>query len=150
MEQNKASVQLLLQAVKTEQFAILSNAVKLKKEVSINTAFQVKVDFEKKLIIVNVTFEFHQTKKNLVKLGVSCHFIIEPNSWLDLVSENSTKISLPNQFLHKLFDITVGAARGILHSRTEGTIYSSLILPLIDVSTVYADSNGIVIEKPFS
>ncbi len=40
---------------------------------------------------------------------------------------------MPKNFAQHIGVITVGTARGILHTKTEGTILNSLIIPSINV-----------------
>ncbi len=65
-------------------------------------------------------------------IQVNCNFEISQESFNSLIVNDN--IIVPNKFIAHMAMITVGTSRGILHSKTEGTIFNKYILPTINVS----------------
>ncbi|MFV1977501.1 MAG: hypothetical protein ACC651_17300, partial [Candidatus Scalindua sp.] len=63
---------------------------------------------------------------------VSCHFEISPESWSSFLNEE--KIIFPKNFLTHLTLLSIGIARGVLHSKTDGTEFNKYILPTLNIS----------------
>ena len=62
-------------------------------------------------------------------LEMGAIFAIAPEG----VSEIKAKGTVPVDFLRYMGTIVVGAARGIIHTKTEGTVLNSVILPPINL-----------------
>ena len=121
-----------LKGIKTEQFAIFEENYSPKKETSLGTELQFKLDQNNKQIAVFLGFEFLQGKKVFLKIQVSCHFKIEESSWSSLIQEN--KLIVPKGFLAHLAMITTGTSRGVLFAKTEATPFSTFIVPTLNVA----------------
>ena len=126
------SIGFVLAAIKTEQFALFEEKYSAKKELNITTSLEFKINEEQKLIGVFATFTFEQAKKIFIKIQVSCHFTIEPNTWKSFHKEDL--IVFPKNFMGHLTMLTIGTSRGILHAKTEGTEFNKFILPTINVN----------------
>lgn len=124
-------VGFLLKAIKTEQFATFPEFYSKKKNVGLTTNLEYKVSTENKQVGVFATFAFDQTKKVFLKIQVSCHFEISADAWSKFLTES--KIVLPKDFMTHIAILTIGTARGVLHSRTEGTQFNQYILPTLDI-----------------
>ena len=132
MKKNNTQVGFALQGIKTEQFAIFEENYAPKKETSLGTELQFKLDQTNKQIGVFLGFEFMQGKKVFLKIVVSCHFKIEENPWTSFVQENS--LTVPKGFLAHLAMITTGTTRGVLFAKTEATPFSKFIVPTLNVA----------------
>ena len=126
------SIGFALAAIKTEQFALFEEKYSSKKELNITTSLEFKINEEQKLIGVFATFTFEQSKKTFIKIQVSCHFNIEPNTWTSFLKDNN--VVFPKNFICHLTMLTIGTSRGILHAKTEGTEFNKFILPTINVN----------------
>jgi hypothetical protein len=131
MEQKKVGFEL--QGIKIEQFAIIDENFSHKKPVELDSQLQFKFDQKQSLIGVEIGFEYIQSKKRLLKIVVSCHFKIEPESWQTFLGIQKDKLVVPKGFLAHLAMITVGTARGVLHVKAESTPFAMFILPAINV-----------------
>jgi hypothetical protein len=60
-------------------------------------------------------------------------FLIEENSFNLLKDTQKKQVKIPKDFLTHLAILSVGTARGVLFSKTEGTIFSTFILPTINL-----------------
>lgn len=132
MKKENTQVVFALKGIKTEQFAIFEENYSPKKETSLGTELQFKLDQNNKQIAVFLGFEFLQGKKVFLKIQVSCHFKIEESSWNSLIQEN--KLIVPKGFLAHLAMITTGTSRGVLFAKTEATPFSTFIVPTLNVA----------------
>ena len=132
MKKENTQVGFALKGIKTEQFAIFEENYSPKKETSLGTELQFKLDQNNKQIAVFLGFEFLQGKKVFLKIQVSCHFKIEESSWNSLIQEN--KLIVPKGFLAHLAMITTGTSRGVLFAKTEATPLSTFIVPTLNVA----------------
>ena len=135
----KLKVGFGLQAIKTEQFAILDDNFSNKKSVELGSQLQFKFDQKNNLIGVEVGFEYVQSKKVLLKIVVSCHFKIETDSWQSFLANQEGKLVVPKDFLAHLAMISIGTARGVLHAKTESTEFSKFIIPTLNVNEMIPD-----------
>ena len=132
MEEKSISFGII--AIKTEQFAVLEEKFSSKKEININTKLEFKISTDNYQFGIFSTFDFIQGNKQLIKLQVSCHFSIAEENWKSFLNEN--QIIFPAGFVKHLAVISIGTARGILHSKTEGTSYNTFVLPTINVDQI--------------
>ena len=65
-------------------------------------------------------------------IQISCFLKIEDSAWESFKLNN--QITFPKDFIAHMAMITVGTSRGVLHSKTEGTIFNKYILPTINVA----------------
>ena len=119
--------------IKTEQFAVFEeNYDHNCSKTDIHVSFRIKINQSKRQIAVWMEFGFFHFEKLIMKLVVSCHFAINPGDWSAIRHED--KLVFHSEFITHLSDLTLGTARGILHGKTEGTVFSKVILPLFDLS----------------
>lgn len=128
-------VDFSLRQIKTEQFAAFEENYLQKEEVVFNTGVQIKINNDKQ-IGVFLDIRCLQEEKTIIKLSVSCHFEVNEESWSLFFDDEKKNVIIPKAFIAYLASITVGTARGILFSKTENTILSSVMLPEIDVIEV--------------
>jgi hypothetical protein len=143
MKKENTQVVFALKGIKTEQFAIFEENYSPKKETSLGTELQFKLDQNNKQIAVFLGFEFLQGKKVFLKIQVSCHFKIEESSWNSLIQEN--KLIVPKGFLAHLAMITTGTSRGVLFAKTEATPFSTFIVPTLNVAEMIKEDVSFVI-----
>ena len=79
-------------ALKTEQFATFEENFSDEKNSTLKTELEFKVNKEKKQVGVFTTFTFEQTEKAFLKIQISCHFGIDPESWDKLCSDSKNCI----------------------------------------------------------
>jgi len=135
MEDSKIGFELL--ALKTEQFATFEEHVSEVGETEIFTELEFKIDKENKQVGVFTDFTFYQAKQTFLKIQISCHFEILSRSWE--VFSKEEKIVFPKSFMGHLAMLTIGSARGVLHAKTEGTIFNKFLLPTINVDNLVTE-----------
>ncbi len=133
MKKQSKTINFILIAIKTEQYAIFEENYVGKDDFDILTSVGVAVYSEDKQIGVFLEIEYLQAEKVVLKIVVSCHFTINEESWLGLLDNEATNIILPRGFFGHLVEITFGAARGVLATKSEGTTFSTFILPIYDI-----------------
>jgi len=101
-------------------------------DIQINLNFE--VNFQQKSIGTIFGVKYFEEGKNLIELFVKLVFEIEQETWQKLHEGNSIKI--PRDFARHLAVLSVGTARGILHCKTEKTVYNKLVLPPINLTEV--------------
>lgn len=127
-----AAINFSIVRVTTEQFAIIEEAFKESSPINLNTTLRFALDKENRVVAVFVLFKFEQNEIPFIKLDVSCHFAIELESWSTFVANET--VVIPKGFMTHLGMITVGTARGVLHTKTEGTRFNNFVLPTINVN----------------
>ena len=131
MKKENTQVGFTLQGIRTEQFAIFEENFAPKKETTLSTELQFKIDQQDKQIGIFLGFEFIQGKNTFLKIQVSCHFKVEKNSWTTFI-QNDKKMIIPKGFLAHLVTIAIGTTRGVLFAKTETTSFSKFIIPTLN------------------
>lgn len=131
-EANKDIVRFSIAKVATEQFAVIEEAFTEDVPINLNTNFRFAIDRKSRLVAVFCQFKFEQKGMPFIKVGVSNHFLIADASWKNFLKDKVTAV-IPKGFMIHLTMITVGTARGVLHTKTEGTRFNEFILPTINV-----------------
>lgn len=139
MKKENIHLSFVIQAIKTEQFAIFEKLYAPKKEVELGTELQFKIDQQNKNVAVFIGFEFLQGKKVFIKISVSCHFKIEDDSWNTFLNLKKGKVIIPKGLLAHLAMITTGTSRGILFAKTESTQFSKFIIPTLNVTEMITE-----------
>jgi hypothetical protein len=132
MENRKDVVQFSISRVSTEQFAVIEEAFQEGTNVNLNTSIRFAIDRVNRIVAVFCQFKFEQKNIPFIKIEVSNHFIVAPDSWSSFLKDDITTV-IPKGFLTHLGMITVGTARGVLHTKTEGTRFNEFILPTVNV-----------------
>ena len=123
-----------LKKIQTEQFAAFEELFDEKNKVNLNTQIQFKLNYDDKMIGSFVAFTFEQKKKPFLKIEVSCHYELNEQSMNSFLDKKTSKITIPKDFLAHLAMITIGTARGVLFSKTEGSRLNTFIIPTLNIS----------------
>ena len=132
MENSDKILEFKIINIKTEQFALFEENHLDKGEINLDTNLSYGLNATERNFIVSIKFTFGMKKKPFMTIQVNCNFEISQESFNSLIVDD--KIIVPNKFIAHMAMITVGTSRGILHSKTEGTIFNKYILPTINVS----------------
>ncbi len=127
----------------TEQFAILRDVLP-SNDISVDSNIGIKYAENGKNVVIELAISYTSGQEQVMLLKVSCTFAIHEEDWKSLVSEG--KVVVPKNVIDYFLSQTVGTARGILHCKTEGTIFNSLILPSMNVSEILKEDMVIEIE----
>jgi len=133
-----------LNKITTEQFAIIESAFKSDAAIHFNINSKYGVNEEDRMIATFIAPAFSQNKTPFLVLEIACHFKIADDAWVQFTSKDKTKLNIPLGFIRHLTMLTIGAARGVLHSKTENTFFNKFVLPTINVNEIV--KNGIVFD----
>jgi hypothetical protein len=123
-----------LSKIITEEFAVLEENFTDGNPINLDTAIEFKLDTENKKFIVTCTFSFIQNASVFIKMKVCNIFIVKRDAWTSFVKGN--KLIFPKSFAIHTSMLTVGTARGILHTRTDRTRFCDYVLPTIDITKI--------------
>lgn len=136
MSKQENKIGFSLSNVTTEQFAIVEDVFNDEESVELNLGSTFAVDIKKKLITNFFKVQFTQKKIPFLILETGCHFQISPEAWDKFYEKDKNKITLPQGFASHLVLLNIGTSRGVLHCKTEDTIFNQFMLPTINVNTL--------------
>lgn len=143
MESWKDVVEFSIAKVTTEQFAIIDKAFSEKEDINLNTNLKFAIDRVQRIVVVYTLFKFEQKEIPFLIVEVSCQFVIAPESWAIFLKDEKTTV-IPKGFMTHLGMITVGTARGVLHTKTEGAKFNDFVLPTINVTEIVKEDVSFV------
>lgn len=128
-----------LNQIKTEQFAIIDQSYN-DKEGQVSLIFDVDLNLNPKdrTVKSSVKFQFSQANRPFIIIEVSCQFKISDNEFLNLIQE--TSVIFERETVTELADFVVKTTRGILHAKTESTIFNQFRIPQIDLTNTIQGS----------
>ena len=129
------SISYRIGRINTLQFAIFPETFVTHEQVTVNTKFNFMADKSCKNVRCVVNIDYVHEKALQLRAQVACDFVI---------GEDSTALFLKNKripvdFLWNIGTITTGTARGIIYTRTLGTVFTTIILPPINMEDVIKD-----------
>lgn len=133
---NIQDIKFGLRKITTLQFATFDSAAVQDDSINLNFTVSFVVVEEQNVVGCNTKFEFLSKNIPFIALNVQCDFAIAPASWDSFLNKEQKKISIPAAFATHLAFLTVGTARGILHSKTENTPFNKYFLPTLNVSEI--------------
>jgi len=130
MAENTIDFSLL--RIQTDQFAIFEENYIENETVNLSTNLTFGLNSEDRVFLVTPKYTFESNKVPFMAIQTSCFFKIEDSAWNGFILQN--KITFPKNFVAHMAMIAVGTSRGVLHTKTENTIFNKYILPTINVS----------------
>ncbi|MBK9250156.1 MAG: hypothetical protein IPM69_19115 [Ignavibacteria bacterium] len=143
--ENEFRIGFTLQSIKNEQFALFNENYVYTDEGIFSVGVEVKIS-EDKRIGVFLQSQYLQGDRVVIKIVVSCHFIINDESWISFLDIEESNIVIPQDVLAYLVLVTAGTTRGILFAKTEGTVFSTVIFPAIDGSELIKEDAKIPLK----
>ncbi len=135
--ENKESIGFNLAGIRTDQFALVDPTYETNQNLAISINFNVNKDDNQRIVAVTLLVHFTFETKPIVVIQVSCFFKIADDSWESFKVEDSNALVIPSGFITHLAVLTVGTARGILHAKTEGTKFNTILLPTLNIMEVF-------------
>ncbi|PKQ69977.1 hypothetical protein [Raineya orbicola] len=118
--------------ISTEQFAIIEALFNPDDE---NIRFSLEIKFgineNRDVIATSIKFIFSQDNPFLI-LQVSCFFEIKS----PLIKE---AMIIEQDTARHLLLLTIGTARGVMHAKTEGTIFNKFVIPTINLYKIITE-----------
>ncbi len=129
--------------IETNQFATFPDPFDNGSPVNVQTSFQ----FAASMDISNVRCQAHILYKQgdclLLVLDISTYFSIGDEG----IKEIRKQGKVPVDFLRYIATIAVGAARGIIHAKTEGTVLNAVVLPPINLVEIIHDDLVVAVNQ---
>jgi hypothetical protein len=122
--------------VSTEQFAVIEENFRDKDEIQLQTNVKFGLNKENRMIVVLFSLLFTESESPFIKLEVGCHYKIQAEAWENFENKIENQIILPKGFAAHMVVLTVGTVRGVLHAKTENTIFNKFLLPTINVNEI--------------
>lgn len=136
---SKENVPFKLIRIKTEQFATIDE-VKPNDEVGISAKMDFGMDAENSSLLCSLSCSFESKGEKFILLKVLCEFKIAGPAFEKALNKDENMYIFPKAFMQHLGVITVGTARGVLHSKTEGTAFNQYFLPTINLTEMLTEN----------
>lgn len=127
--------------ITTKQFAVFADT--LPESLSLSVKVEPSFEAGHHLIGLDALFSIQSDTSKILLLELFCEFEIAPDDW-DAQTINDTTI-IPKETLDYMLSQVVGVARGVIYVRTEGTVFSQLVLPPINVSKMIQEDMKITV-----
>jgi hypothetical protein len=89
---------------------------------------------------VQTKFLFYQGETLLLVIAVTCWFKIQQEDWDKTYQGANKTVVLSRPHALHLASLTVGTARGVLHSKTEGTGLNTLLIPPVNLNDIIKEN----------
>lgn len=134
MSETKDNIGFGLRKVTTEQFAIIESSFVDGKLIELKVGLRFGINNENKIISTFFSTNLIQEKAPFLLLEIGCHFNIIEDAWLSFLNDDKSEVVIPKGFISHLVMLTIGTARGVLHSKTENTSFNQFLLPTLNVN----------------
>lgn len=121
-----------LKSISSNQFAIIDDLYTHSETPKLDASFSFAFENERGIVSCRAKFSFYGSKGLFMIIEGSCHFDIEPASWKEMVQDDG-RVKIEKNFATHISSLTIGTVRGMLHAKTEQTIYNLIIIPVINV-----------------
>jgi hypothetical protein len=127
-------VQFRLVQIKTEEFAVIDGVFQTSVESLIDSQLSFGFTKDTKTVQVQGKFTFKQGDSPYLVVALSCwfHFPI-PEDWNKIFDAGTGRMTLERDIGLAFSSIVIGTARGVIHSKSEGAPFHSVILPPINL-----------------
>ena len=132
--------------IETKQFAVFPEKFINTERVLVKSSYGFSPSEDLQTIGCRSVFNYIQNKNLLLVTELLTVFALAPEG----VEEIKKKGIIPVDFLRYMATIAVGAARGVIHTKTEGTVLNSIVLPpinLVEIIKQDLDISGLTEEK---
>lgn len=127
-----------------EQFAMFEENYKQEiQEVQFQTEAQFSFDKGNSVLCSKIVVNMSAVEKPLVKAELKSYFNIQPESIAILTQDG--KILFPPQLLVQFASLCYGAMRGVIFTKTQGSVLSNYVLPPVYFSNLI--DKGFVVEE---
>lgn len=132
--------------IETKQFAVFPEKFINTERVLVKSSYGFSPSEDLQTIGCRSVFNYIQNENLLLVTELLTFFALAPEG----VEEIKKKGVIPVDFLRYMATIAVGAARGVIHTKTEGTVLNSIVLPpinLVEIIKQDLDISGLTEEK---
>lgn len=130
-----------LSGLRTISFATIDASHKKTGVANLITSIGFGLDVNDHSVTCKAKFSFEKRKDQpFLILEVQTIFEIEKNDFENKIKQDDNSYLVSNSLAIHFAVLTVGSARGILHAKTDGTLYNEYLLPTIDVKKMIPDN----------
>jgi|SRR5690606_2463194 len=123
-----------LNGLRTKSFAIIEKAYKKNGEAIFFAEIGFGLDIDNHVVTCNTRFSFEKKKDQpFLILEVQAIFEIKESDFLSKMKQDDGTYLVTKVLAINFAILTISSARGILHSRTEGTVFNEFLLPPMDI-----------------
>jgi hypothetical protein len=137
---NKSFVPFKLFQITTEEFATIEDNLDAKGNINLKNGLSFAVDTKSFAIKCTLKVTFEMNEKIFLIIQASCEFEIEPNAWEEMLNARKQLLTIDKGFATHLALLTTGTVRGILHSKTENTVFNQFVLPTLNVNEMVLEN----------
>lgn len=130
-----SAVPFRLSKIQTLQFALLHDAFNPERNVEISQRLNFSIDKENQQVAVEPHYQFFQIHPFII-VEVRCIFNIPDSYWKKWMNERESLFILPKNVATHMAVLSVGTTRGVLHAKTEGTIFNMFVLPTWNLAEI--------------
>lgn len=116
--------------INIEQFAILANEA-VSGEISIDISVGFKYSTQGKRIACAVDIRYEKDGVAIMLLRLTCEFVVSDTEWEKYSADG--EFVIPKDLQEALAVQAIGTCRGVLFCKTEGTPFSNLVLPPVNI-----------------
>lgn len=123
--------------LRTLSFAIIEKTHAKTGKINFETNLRFGLDIDSRSVSCNARFEFENKKGSpFLILELQALFQIEEGDFSSKVKQSENTYLIVRDLAVHFAVLTIGAARGVLHTKTEGTNFNEYLLPTIDVNNL--------------
>lgn len=140
MSNEENNIEFSFSKLKTTQFAVIESSYDNKSDQDqFSSSFEVNAEPHLLEISIKGRFEFLQNQRPFIIIEVSGFFNVTQHYWDSFYNKENNKLIFPKDFIIHLATLVTGAARGVLHVKTENTIFNTFILPTVNLMEMIKD-----------
>lgn len=138
MENTNKTIGFSIIQISTEQFAMIPEAFKVAEPSQIQHELSFGINKQESRVYVRKSARYHHLDNlnPFIIIDVSCQFLIPPEGWEKVKQVESDTAILPRDFGIHLAMLVVGTLRGVLHTKTENTIFNQFVFPPVDLTVL--------------
>lgn len=69
------------------------------------------------------------------------------DSWNSFEDVKNSELTIPKNFISHLVMLSIGSTRGVLHAKTENTMFNKFLLPTINVNELIKEDMKFVMDS---
>lgn len=116
-------------------------------KIGVKSNYIFQTQFEQRLIRCASNYTFVKDDEPILNLQLSCVFEVEPEAFDGMYNEDRSTLTVPEYFCRYMATIAVGAARGVIAAKVEGTNLKNLVLPPINLMETIQRDTIFTVEK---
>lgn len=135
--QKENSIAFELRQIETNQFATFGDGKSNPDQLTEQVQFSFGAILEEQIIACIFTYTLKMDEQPFLMIELTCSFYVAEKYWNKLLDLKKQELVLPKSFAQHVANITVGTARGVLHTKTERTLFNQYPVALINLEEIF-------------